>query len=373
METKSKFSNGPECSHTPLEWAEKACEAIMAKYSPEMLPPEQRFHYHQGVFLLGMERSWKVNHKESYFNYLKAWVDSLVAADGSIENRNSDELDDVQAGILLFDLYQQTGDERYKKAVQTLVELLKTWSKNAEDGFWHKGRYPNQMWLDGLYMYGPLAVQYGSCFNQSEYFDLVVEQARLMIKHTLDRKTGLLYHGWDESKKAGWADPVTGQSPEFWGRAIGWYAVALHDILDYLPEKHPHRKELIKNLKKLIIALLKYQDKQTGLWYQVVDKGYKEDNWLELSCSCLYVYAIAKAVRKKYLGKRFIGFANKAYDGIIQKLQFDENGQLQISEICVGTGIGDYAHYIARPRTVNDLHGAGAFVLSCMEMDSLFS
>jgi unsaturated rhamnogalacturonyl hydrolase len=359
--------------NTPLDWAQKACEAIMSKYAPELLPPEAHWHYHQGVFLLGMERCWRETKREDYYNYLKTWVDSQVMPDGSIKNYRTDELDDIQPGILLFDLIEQTGDERYHKALVTLVELLKTWPKNAEGGFWHKNRYPNQMWLDGLYMAGPIAVQYGSKFNHPEYFEMMVFQALLMAKHTMDRRTGLLFHGWDETRQVPWADSVTGQAPEFWGRAIGWYVVALLDMFDYLPEEQPGREELVAILKKLFISIIQYQDEKTGLWYQVVDKGDREDNWLETSCSCLYAYAIAKAIRKGYLDHSFITPLQKAYQGIIGVLRFAENGSLIIPEICVGTGIGDYPHYIARPRSENDLHGAGAFVLSFIEMHKVLS
>ncbi|WP_276352249.1 glycoside hydrolase family 88/105 protein [Cohnella caldifontis] len=351
-----------------MEWAEKACEALMAKFEPENLPPD-RFHYHQGVFLSGMEKCWQATGKQAYLDYIKRWVDSQVLEDGSIRKYHADELDDIQPGILLFNLYEQTEDERYAKALHTLVPLLKAWKKNPSGGFWHKERYPNQMWLDGLYMAGPIAVQYAKTFGASEYFDLMTFQALLMAEHTHDPKTGLLYHGWDETKAAPWADPVTGRAPEFWGRAIGWYAVAVLDMFEYLPEDHLDKPKLVRILQDLLVALTKYQDAVTGLWYQVVDKGDRPDNWLENSCSSLYAYAIAKAVRMGYLDARYLPYAWKGYQGVIDTLTFDENGHVVIGRICIGTGIGDYAHYIARPTSENDLHGAGAFLLLCAEMD----
>ncbi|HEX7058201.1 MAG TPA: glycoside hydrolase family 88 protein [Bacilli bacterium] len=352
---------------TPIQWAEKACEAIMAKFEPELLPPN-RFHYHQGVFLSGMEKCWRATGNKRYFDYIKRWVDSQVLADGSIKHFNSDELDDIQPGVLLFNLYEQTGDERYKKALYTLVPLLKSWPTNPSGGFWHKGRCPNQMWLDGLYMAGPIAVQFGRTFGESEYFDMMTFQALLMAKHTKDPVTGLLYHGWDETKAAAWADPATGLAPEFWGRAIGWYPVALLEMFDYLPADHKDKPALVHILQDLLVALTKYQDAATGLWYQVVDKGDRPDNWLESSCTALYVHAIAKAVRMGFLDSGYLPYAWKGYQGIIDMLKFDENGRVIIGNICIGTGIGDYAHYIARPTSENDLHGVGAFILMCAEM-----
>ena len=353
---------------TPIQWAEKACETLMAKFEPELLPPE-RFHYHQGVFLSGMEKCWRQTNKSKYYDYIKRWVDSHILADGSIMNFNPDELDDIQPGVLLFTLYEQTGDERYKKALFNLVPLLKSWKTNPSGGFWHKEHYPKQMWLDGLYMAGPIAVQFGKTFNQSDYFDMMTYQAILMEKHTKDPDTGLLYHGWDETKEANWADPITGLAPEFWGRAIGWYPVALLEMFDHLPEDHKDKQMLTSILQDLLVALTKYQDSDTGLWYQVIDKGNLSDNWLENSCTSLFVQAIAKAVRMGYLDAKYMKYAWKGYNGVIDTLKYDEKGNLLIGNICIGTGIGDYAHYIARPTSENDLHGAGAFILMCVEMN----
>lgn len=357
----------PQTELSPIQWAEKACEALMFKFAPEDLPPE-RFHYHQGVFLSGMEKTWRLTGKEKYYEYMKGWVDSHVQEDGTIVKIKTDELDDLQPGVLLYPLYERTGDEKYKKALYNIVPLLKSWPTNPSGGFWHKGHYPNQMWLDGLYMAGPLAVQFAKTFGESEYFDLMAYQAILMEKHTRDPKTGLLVHGWDETKAASWADPETGQAPEFWGRAIGWFPVALLEMLEHYPEDHKDRPELIRMLQDLLPALTKYQDPATGLWYQVVDKGDRPDNWLENSCSSLYVHAIAKAVRFGLLDQKYLEYAWKGYQGVINTLKFDENGHVVIGNICIGTGIGDYQHYINRPTSENDLHGVGAFVLMCVEM-----
>ncbi|OAS82720.1 glycoside hydrolase family 88/105 protein [Metabacillus litoralis] len=365
--SESSTNKIPTEALTPIQWAEKACETLMAKFEPELLPPE-RFHYHQGVFLSGMEKVWRLTQKEQYFDYIKRWVDSHILVDGSVPKCKTDELDDIQPGVLLFTLYEQTGDERYKKALYNLVPLLKSWETNQSGGFWHKGHYPNQMWLDGLYMAGPIAVQFGKTFGEYDYFDMMAYQAILMEKHTKDPDTGLLYHGWDETKATNWSDPVTGLAPEFWGRAIGWYPVALLEMFDHLPEDHKDKKTLTTILQDLLIPLTKYQDPDTGLWFQVVDKGHLSDNWLENSCSSLFVQAIAKAVRLGYLDDKYLEYAWKGYQGVIDTLKFDENGNVLIGNICIGTGIGDYDHYIARPTSENDLHGAGAFILMCAEM-----
>ncbi len=353
---------------TPIQWAEKACETLMTKFEPKQLPPE-RFHYHQGVFLSGMEKCWSQTKKDKYLTYIKQWVDSHVLDDGTVTKLKADELDDIPPCVLLFTLYAQTGDERSKKALYNIVPLLKTLKRNFSGGFWHKEHYPNQMWLDGLYMGGPVAVQFAKTFGETEYADMITHQALLLQKHTRDSNTGLLYHGWDETKAAEWADPITGSAPEFWGRAIGWVPVALLEIFDYLPNDHKDKEALTNMLQDLLIALTKYQDPTSGLWYQVIDKGHLSDNWLENSCSCLFVHAIAKAVRIGYLDDKYLHYAWKGYNGVIDTLKYDNSGNLIIGNICIGTGIGDYAHYIARPTSENDLHGAGAFILMCVEME----
>ncbi len=356
---------------TPLNWSELACDTLMKKYRAEELPPAGHFHYHQGVFLLGMQRCWEQNHKEKYFHYSKAWIDSLIKPDGTISNFNPGQLDDIQPGILLYRLFDQTGERRYQKALHTLISIYKAFPRNSLGGLWHKRQLPNQMWLDGLFMGGPLAAEYAAKFNCPELFDMVVLQAELMAEHCQDPRTGLLRHGWDESRKAEWADPKTGCAPECWGRAVGWYVAAVMDILDYLPKNHQGYYKLTKIFKKLIRAILRYQDESDGRWYQVVDKGNLPGNWLENSCSCLFVYAISKAVRKGLLDKSFLENARKGYKGVLRSLNFDENGGVKIGNVCIGTGIGDYDYYIRRPTSVNDLHGVGTFLMMCDEMNRI--
>jgi unsaturated rhamnogalacturonyl hydrolase len=180
--------------------------------------------------------------------------------------------------------------------------------------------------------------------------------------------TGLLYHAWDDSKAIGWADKKTGLSPEFWGRAMGWYAVAIMDLLDYIPEENKRRHEFISAAVDIINALVRFQDEESGLWYQVVDKGRVAGNWLETSCSCLYTYAIAKAIKRGLLHRTYYQSIKRAYEGIVKTLRF-EGSDLFVEEICVGTEVGDYQFYINRPRVQNDLHGMGAFLLMCTEYE----
>ena len=241
------------------------------------------------------------------------------------------------------------------------------WPTNAWGGFWHKYDRPNQMWLDLLYMIGPYCVMYAHHFDKPYFYDTIYQQMNLMRRNMTDQRTGLLYHAWDDSKTIDWADKETGLSPEFWGRAIGWYAVAIMDILDYLPEDHKRRKEFLNAVRDIIGVMIRFQDPDTGLWFQVVDKGKIQGNWLETSCSCLYTYVIAKAMKKGYFPVFFHEKQmHRAYEGIIKSLTF-EGEDLIVSNICVGTGVGDLEFYFKRPAVQNDLHGMGAFLLMCTE------
>lgn len=362
MESRLQF-NGKSA----LEWAEAASFSLMNQYEPNKLPPENRWHYHQGVFLCGMLDVWNETKKQEYFDYVKEYVDKLVDEDGNVLFRRS-ELDAIQPGLLLLPLYEETKDKRYKIAATKLRNLLNTLNKTSEGGFWHKDNYPYQMWLDGLYMTGPFAIQYGQMFQEPELTDLIMHQEELMRKYTKDEKTGLYFHGWDEKKQQPWATEK-GHAPEIWGRALGWYAMVIVNFIEMLPASHPKRNKLIHVIRDLFESLRNYQDEETGIWYQVVNKGYLEDNWLESSSSSLFVYAMAKAVNKEYVDQEYLEVARRAYEGIIKNnIIFDENNNLILTGISIGTSIGIYDYYIGRETSHNDLHGVGAFILASIQM-----
>ncbi len=366
QERKKKMKQYIYKGRTPIQYAQAACDTLMRKYEPEELPPKGHFHYHQGVFLSGMEQAYGICNKKEYRDYIKAWVDSLISPEGRIRSYDPGELDDIQPGILLYRLYEETHGERYEKALHTLMDILRKFPKNKEGGYWHKEKSREQMWLDGLYMAGPFSALYGKTFQCPDCFDICTFQALLMEKKTKDENTGLFYHAWDSRKERPWADPQTGRSPEFWGRSIGWVPVAVLDELDCMPKDYEGRKELVRLVTELLKAVEKYQD-DSGLWYQVVDKGGQAGNWLETSCTCLFAAALLKAVRSGFLEKEYLRPAQKAYTGIIDRLGW-QGEDIIIGNICVGTGVGDYEHYCKRPVSVNDLHGTGAFLLMCTQM-----
>ena len=351
-----------------LMYGKMACDTMMRRFDAPDLPPKSGFHYHAGVFLSGMMNIYSVCREQKYFNYIKKWVDSIVKEDGVIEYHSKGALDDYMAGILLFPLYDKTGDRKYIDALNVLLPNLRNWRRNDYGGFWHMEWRPFQMWLDGLYMAGPLMAAYGERQKKAVYINIAVKQALLMYEHMQDKETKLLYHAWDSSKNMPWADNKTGLSPEFWGRALGWYVVALLDIMEHMNPESDEYKKLGEIENEVLTAIFSYQDKDKKLWYQVVDKGNIEGNWFEASCSCLYIYAAFKAARMKVMNDDLLEKASDGFHAVIDRFAQIDGNDLLVSGVCVGTGVMDLKGYFDRPRVTGDLHGMGAFPLMCAEI-----
>ncbi|WP_432329790.1 glycoside hydrolase family 88 protein [Mucilaginibacter sp. P25] len=251
--------------------------------------------------------------------------------------------------------------------------------KTPEGGFWHKKRYTNQMWLDGLYMAEPFYAEYASLYHEDADFDQIADQFIWMEQHARDAKTGLLYHAWDQSKKERWANPQTGLSASLWARADGWYAMALVDVLPYFPANHPKRAALVAILKRRAVAIQGSQDEGSGLWYQVLDKGSKKGNYLEASASCMFVYTLAKGVREGYLPQKYLPAARKAYDGIIKNfIETDADGHVNLKGTAGAVGVGgepyrdgSYEYYTGVKTVSNETKGVGSFMLASVEMERL--
>ena len=351
-----------------LYYGKLACDTMMNKFQAAELPPKGKFHYHQGVFLSGMMNIYDLCGNEKYYDYVKEWVDSIVTEPGVINYFLKGALDDYMAGILLFPLYERTGEEKYMAALQLLMGNLKNWVKNEKGGFWHTEWTPHQMWLDGLYMAGPLQAIYSARFGDDGFIKEAVNQSIIMYDNMRDKATGLLYHAWDSSKEKQWADKETGLSGEFWGRSLGWYVVAVLDILENVPKETMDYQTLADIERELLTAIIRFQSMDDSLWYQVIDKGACSDNWQETSCSCLFVYAIAKAVRMRILSCEVFECAEKGFESILKKFVVVNKGCLYLSGVCIGTGVNDYQGYINRATSINDLHGMGAFLLMCAEL-----
>ena len=352
----------------PLDYAKAACDTMMRKFKAEDLPPKGHFHYHQGVFLSGVLKTWKLTGEQKYFDYAADWIRSVFDENGKIKKYDHADLDDIQSGILLYSLWDATWDIYYRRCIESVAAQVADIPRCECGGFWHKCSMPNQMWLDGLYMACPFIAGYASRFDRPEWMDLAVREIHLMREHTRDEKTGLWYHAWDESRKADWCDPRTGLAPEFWGRSMGWVPVAIEDVLAEMPPEDEHCKGLEEIAVDLLTSLLRYQS-EDGRWYQVVNKGDQPGNWLENSCSCLYAAALARAVRTGLMGEEALEAAKRAFTGVINSLEWQED-DIQIGHVCIGTGVGDYQFYCDRPCSTNDLHGVGAFLLMCTELQA---
>ena len=337
------------------------------------------WNYTQGLIAYSMIKVWKSSGNDRYYNYAKAYADKFIGENGDINGYDLEDynIDAVNSGKFLFDLYEKTKDERYLKAISHLRDQLKTHPRTSEGGFWHKKRYPHQMWLDGLYMGAPFYAQYAAYFKEPELFDDVVNQFVLVHQHTYNPETGLNYHGWDESKEQKWADPKTGCSPNYWGRAEGWYAMALVDVLDFLPENHAGRAQILEILNQVAAGIKKYQDMKTGLWYQVLDQGNREGNYLEATCSSMFTYALLKATRKGYISNDYKAAAQKAYSGILKNLIItNSDGTISLTKCCAVAGLGgspyrdgSYEYYIKEPVRDNDPKGVGPFIMASLEMN----
>lgn len=335
------------------------------------------FGYSQGVGCTAMLKVWKKTNDRKYLDYVVNWADTVINDKGEIHlyKVESYNIDYINSGKVLFDVYQQTGDEKYKLAMDRLAAQMKMHPRTLEGAFWHKLIYQHQIWLDGLYMGSPFLAQYAVTFNQPGIMEDVISQFLICARHTYDVKTGLYYHAWDESKKQRWANKETGQSPNFWGRAMGWWFMALVDVLDFVPANHPQRGELIKMINGLAETLPKYQDK-TGLWYQVLDKGYKSGNYLEASVSSMFMYSYAKAVNKGYIDEKYREIAEKAYDGLMNTLIVkNADGTLTLTKCCAVSGLGgnpyrdgSFGYYVSERIRDNDAKATGPFIMGCLEL-----
>ena len=364
-----------------LKWSERMALSIMKRH-PESYQiddkTEPQWDYVHGLVLTSFEKLEEKTNEKKYGDYIKKYADALIDEKGAIKTYEFDDynIDMVVAGRVLFKLYDTTKEQRYRDAMTLLRKQLEQQPRTKSGGFWHKKRYPNQMWLDGLYMGSPFYAQYTSVYEGGKQLDDVAKQFELIQLHATDLKTGLLYHAWDESKQMPWANKETGTSPNFWSRSLGWYAMALVDVLDYFPKDHPKQKELVGYLNQLAVALVKFQDK-SGLWYQVTDKGDKEGNYLESSGSSMFAYALAKGVNKGYLPSKYKTIANKAFDGLTtQLIKVDADGEITITQACAVAGLGgtpyrdgSYEYYINEKKKDNDPKATGPFILAALELN----
>ena len=333
-----------------------------------------KWDYCNGFELQAIYQVWKLTGNQKYYDYVKSYADTIIHLDGNITGYKPEDynLDKLNSGKFLFDLYSKTHILKYKLAIELLRNQIKNQPRTSDGGFWHKKVYPNQMWLDGLYMASPFLAQYASRFNEKGLFDEVAHQILTVAKHTYDQKTGLYYHGWDESRKQKWSNPQTGTSPNFWSRSMGWYMMAIVDVLDYLPANHPQRPEIKNILLKLSQSLDKYRDPKTGMWYQVTDKPGEAGNYVESSGSAMFLYSWVKGAQKGYLPKSFGEKGAKGYDQFVKQfIKENPDGTISLTDACSVAGLGgspryrdgSYQYYISEPKRDNDAKAVSPFIM----------
>ena len=367
---------------TPLEWSVRIAKSEMAR-----LPAQPKWTYTESLLALSL---LKLNDRvpdPTLVAYAQRVVLDCINADGTAITgyKLSDyTLDALAPAKVVLASYEQKPEPRLLAALKLIRSQFATHPRTASGGYWHKEIYPHQMWLDGIFMASPVLAQYGKLFNEPADFDEVAKQILLVGEHTYDPKTGLFYHGWDESKSQFWANKETGLSPNFWGRAVGWYAMGIVDTLEFLPADHPSRAKIIELLGRLAAGVARWQDAKTGLWWQVMDQGDRQGNYLEATVACQLVNALAKAVNHGWLPRaKNLDVIERGYAGIVRNLlKTDAAGSVSLMQCCSVAGLGpatntrrdgSFAYYISEPIVNNDLKGVGPLILAGIELDKLFA
>lgn len=336
------------------------------------------WNYMDGCMINAILELYLIKKDPKYLEFADTFIDYFVQEDGQILSYSPEEynLDNVNAGKTLFDLYELTGKEKYRKAMDTVYSQLKSQPRTSTGNFWHKKIYPNQIWLDGLYMAQPFYMQYEATYHNCQGCRDSYEQFLHVYDLMRDTRNGLYYHAYDDSKEAFWCDKVTGLSDNFWLRALGWYAMALIDTMDVMPPSmEEEKKQLGRIYKELIDSMLPYQDEETGMWYQVVNRGGITPNYLETSGSAIFAFAIMKSVRLGFLDDSYYVYGKKAFDGICRTRLSEKDGVLQLDGICLVAGLGNkemregtFDYYMREPIVKNEAKGVAPLILAYIEV-----
>ena len=335
------------------------------------------WNYIDGCMIKAVIELYQITKEEKYLRFADNFIDYFVREDGSIASYDPEEynLDNVNAGKTLFELYKLTGKEKYRRAIDTVYSQLAAQPRTSTGSFWHKKIYPNQVWLDGLYMAQPFYMQYEAAYNDDRGCRDSYQQFITVYERMRDLRNGLYYHAYDDSRQMFWCDKVTGLSDNFWLRAMGWYAMALIDTMDVMPADMSEEKaQLGRIYRELIDSMLPYQDADTGMWYQVVNRGGIKPNYLETSGSAIFAYAIMKSVRLGYLDESYFSYGQKAFEGICARYLSEKDGELQLDGICLVAGLGNkemregtFDYYMREPIVKNDAKGVAPLILAYIE------
>lgn len=342
------------------DWSVAVVESTMERFTPQNFAD---WHYKAALFLEGFYRVYKRTGNEKYLKFIQDWADSKIDENGNY-TKDIDRLDHMLPGVVYLRLYEETGLEKYKNTAESLCKILDDYPRTSDEGIWHMKKKVGQLWLDGLYMSMPLLCRYEKIIgNDGKYYQEAIHQFKTYYTHLADPETGLLFHAYDEDGSEDWAILPDNHSSEFWGRSIGWFCMALVEVLEVMPEDIEGRQDLVEMLDSIIGGLKQFQDEQTGLWYQVVNKGHLPDNWLETSCTMMYSFAMKRASEKGYTTNDFELTYQQGHAGVLTKISLGEDNLTYLKDICEGTGVSDYDYYINRARITNDFHGLGAFLI----------
>lgn len=370
-----------------MEILDRYINQLLEKSSPQMpiwniekikQGSKPSWNYMDGCMIKAIIELYHITKNEDYLTFADQFIDYFVREDGSILSYDPEEynLDNVNAGKTLFDLYELTGKEKYRKAIDTVYSQLLKQPRTSTGNFWHKMIYPNQIWLDGLYMAQPFYMQYELTYNNGTNCQDSYNQFLNVYRLMRDLRNGLYYHAYDDSRESFWCDKVTGLSDNFWLRALGWYAMALIDAMEVMPEAMGAEKaELNRIYKELIDSMLPYQDEESGMWYQVVNRGGIMPNYLETSGSAIFAYAIMKSVRLGFLDDSYFTYGQRAFDGICKKYLSEKDGELQLDGICLVAGLGNaemregtFDYYMREPIVKNEAKGVAPLILAYIEI-----
>jgi unsaturated rhamnogalacturonyl hydrolase len=346
---------------TGTDWSVAMVESTMARYTPSSIGG---WSYPVGLYMYGQYLVYQRTHDPRYLSYIKSWVDRFVDSKGNI-GQSFNNLDSMLAGRILVIMHHETGDSRYQTAAAKIRNRLKTYPRTSDGGFYHSTSSDrvHQLWADGAYMLNPFLVEYGREFGDAAYADDEATKQLAVYGGHLQTTSGLLKHAYDESKSQSWADKKTGLAPESWCRAVGWYSMATVNVLDTVPADAPRRAQLLTILQNLAAGIEHYQDPATGRWFQVIDKGTQSGNWTETSCSSMFTFSLSRAAQEGYIDAHYATVAQKGYQGVLQKISLGGDGRTNLTDISIGTNVGDYDYYIKRTRATNDFHGLGAFLI----------
>lgn len=362
-------------------WSRKIADKLLSECIDGNHPKiAGKWGYVAGMTLMALNRAAEWTGEAKYADTVMHHMDALVTEDGDIPGYTLEDynLDMINEGKNLFTMWKRTGETKYRKAAERLSAQLKSQPRTSEGGFWHKKIYPYQMWLDGIYMASPFLAEYAAVFGDSEGWDEAARQIVLIERKTRDSRTGLLHHAWDESCEQRWCNNATGQSLHVWGRAMGWYAMAMVDALDHYPVDHPQRGLMMGLFERLAQAVARNQDQDSGLWYQVMDQNGREGNYPEASASCMLTYALAKGIRLRYLAEVDRGVVDRAYAGILRQFVTEDEQGVHLHRICHGAGLGgrkyrdgSYEYYLGEAVVSDAQMGVAPFLLASIEMERI--